>query len=72
MQGCVLPRIIALNDSNDLLTWTVPALSTVDVRNYPVKNSIRWFWLLENPTRAHDNYAKDKRIIKEMLQPALE
>jgi hypothetical protein len=67
-QGCRLPRITALNDPSDLLTWTVPNLPGVEVENYTVKNSTRWFWIIENPTKAHNNYARHKRAIREMLQ----
>jgi hypothetical protein len=56
-----------LNDPSDLLTWTVPALGDIRVENYNVKNSTRWLWLIENPTKAHNNYATDKRAIKDML-----
>lgn len=65
---CTRPRIVALNDPSDLLTWTVPSLSAVDVQNYSVKNATHWFGLFENPTKAHNNYANDKRAIKEMLK----
>jgi hypothetical protein len=64
---CKPPRIVALNDPSDLLTWTVPALGDIHVENYSVKNSTHWLWLFENPTSAHNNYATDKRAIKEML-----
>ena len=67
-QGCRLPRITALNDPSDLLTWTVPNLPGVEVENYTVKNSAHWLWMFENPTKAHNNYSRDKRAIKEMLQ----
>ena len=67
-QGCRPPRITALNDPSDLLTWTVPNLPGVEVENYTVRNSTRWFWFIENPTKAHNNYARDKRAIREMLQ----
>src|SRR5271170_3287156 len=66
-QECKPPRIIALNDPSDLLTWTVPALGDIHVENYSVRNSTHWLWLFENPTSAHSNYATDKRAIKEML-----
>ncbi|HWW23333.1 MAG TPA: hypothetical protein VNY78_05480 [Edaphobacter sp.] len=66
-QECKPPRIVALNDPSDLLTWTVPALSDIHVENYSVRNSTHWLWLFENPTSAHSNYATDKRAIKEML-----
>jgi hypothetical protein len=38
-QECKPPRIVALNDPSDLLTWTVPEISGVDIENYSVKNS---------------------------------
>jgi hypothetical protein len=66
---CRLPKIVALSDPSDLLTWRVPKLTTVDVQNVYVKNGIHWFWLLENPMRAHLNYSSDKRAIQEMLHP---
>jgi len=66
-QECKPPRIVALNDPSDLLTWTVPALGNIRVENYSVKNSTHWLWLFENPNAAHSNYATDKRAIKEML-----
>jgi hypothetical protein len=66
---CRLPKIVALSDPSDLLTWRVPHLTTVDVQNVYVKNGIHWFWLLENPMRAHLNYSSDKRAIREMLHP---
>jgi len=65
--SCAKPKIIALNDPSDLLTWRVPPLQTVDVQNLQVKNALHWFWLIENPTRAHDNYPNDKRTIEQML-----
>jgi hypothetical protein len=64
---CKPPKLIALNDPSDLLTWTVPALGDINVENYTVKNSTHWFWIIESPTKAHSNYATDKRAIKEML-----
>jgi len=64
---CKPPQTTALNDPSDLLTWTVPALGDIRVENYSVKNSTRWLWLIENPTKAHNNYATDKRAIKDML-----
>jgi hypothetical protein len=66
-QECKPPMMIALNDPSDLLTWTVPPLGEIHVVNYSVKNSIRWLGLVESPTKAHSNYATDKRAIKEML-----
>lgn len=65
---CVRPQIIALNDPSDLLTWTVPELTTVDVNNVIVKNARHWFWLFESPTKAHDDYAKNKNVVEKMLK----
>src|SRR5580765_23198 len=67
-QTCERPQIIALNDPSDLLTWTVPELATVEVHNVVVKNSSHWFGLIESPTKAHDNYAKNKNAIGQMLK----
>jgi hypothetical protein len=67
-QTCERPQIVALNDPSDLLTWTVPELETVEVHNVIVKNATHWFWLIESPTKAHDNYARDKSAIREMLK----
>lgn len=66
---CVLPKIVALNDPSDLLTWRVPPLEGIEVRNYNVKNAIHWFWLVEDPTKAHENYQNDKQAIRDMLHP---
>lgn len=67
-QTCVRPQIVALNDPSDLLTWTVPDIATVEVHNLVVKNARHWFWLIESPTKAHDNYAKNKHAIGQMLK----
>jgi hypothetical protein len=67
---CQKPKIIALNDPSDLLTWRVPPLETVDVENLRVKNALHWFGLIEDPTRAHLNYSNDKQTIREMLWPS--
>jgi hypothetical protein len=66
---CTQPRIVALNDASDLLTWTVPDnFRNVTVKNYTVKNATRWLWLIESPTGAHDNYAKKTAAIKNLLE----
>src|SRR5262249_10558480 len=41
-QECQPPRITALNDASDLLTWTIPPLPNVEVKNVTVKNGPRW------------------------------
>ena len=35
---------------------------------HSAKNSTRWFWIIENPNKAHNNYASDKRAIREILR----
>ena len=45
-----------------------PTFLASKFENYTVKNSTRWFWMFENPTKAHNNYSRDKRAIREMLQ----
>jgi len=67
-EGLPPPRIVALNDPSDLLTWTVPDLRTVEVTNLTVKNATHWFGLIENPSKAHDNYARNKTLIAQMLK----
>jgi hypothetical protein len=67
-QECAPPRITALSDPSDLLTWTVPDLQGVKVENWRVKNATRWFGLIENPTLAHNNYARDKRAVRAILR----
>lgn len=69
-EACSKPKIIALNDPSDLLTWRVPPLETVEVENLRVKNALHWFWVIESPTKAHDGYPKDKRAIRQMLHPS--
>ncbi|UWZ82343.1 hypothetical protein [Occallatibacter riparius] len=66
-QECAPPRITALNDPSDLLTWTVPDLEGVKVENWTVKNAPHWLGIIENPTLAHNNYARDKRAVKAIL-----
>jgi hypothetical protein len=67
-EGLPPPRIVALNDPSDLLTWTVPDLRTVEVTNLTVKNATHWFGLIESPNKAHDNYARNKALIAQMLK----
>ena len=69
------PRIVAWSDPSDVLTWTVPEFQTgtgpdvVTVKDRTIKNAPHWLWLFESPTKAHENYAANKRIIQEMLRP---
>ena len=71
-EACRRPKIVALNDPSDLLTWRVPEMEWVEVENISVQNAVHWFGLIEDPTKAHENYAKDKRAIRQMLRPTAE
>jgi hypothetical protein len=57
-------QIVAFSDPSDLLTWRVPELRDVDVFNLNVQNGVHWLWLIESPSAAHDNYAKNKKVIR--------
>lgn len=66
------PRIVAWSDPGDLLTWRLPdtdpsSVNGDDVMNRPAQNATRWFWLLENPEKAHLNYEANKRVIDAMI-----
>lgn len=68
-QPCARPKIVALNDPSDLLTWTVPEqIASVEVQNVMVKNTRHWFWLIASPTKAHNDYAKNKSAVEQMLK----
>ncbi|HEY4010051.1 MAG TPA: hypothetical protein VGM11_07850 [Acidobacteriaceae bacterium] len=62
-----LAQIVAWNDPSDLLTWEVPQICGISVENHSVKNSFSWFGLIESPTKAHDYYGLNKRVVHEML-----
>jgi hypothetical protein len=73
-----LGQIVAWSDPNDLLTWFLgsdfqswqaPPATRILIVNHIVKNATKWFWLLENPESAHDNYAKNPEVIRSLLQP---
>jgi hypothetical protein len=64
-----LSQIVAWSDPNDLLSWQLPDIEGVDVVNLYPKNAIHWLWLFENPLAAHDNYAKNKKVIQALLRP---
>jgi hypothetical protein len=64
-----VPQIVAWSDPSDLLTWTVPPMDPkiALVTNEPVQNAPHWFWLLENPGKAHTTYDQNKRVISVLL-----
>ncbi|HUB50930.1 MAG TPA: hypothetical protein VL986_02100 [Terracidiphilus sp.] len=59
--------IVAWSDPGDLLTWRVPPIDDVEVFNLYAHNAIGWFWLFESPLGAHDNYAKNKAVLRVMF-----
>jgi hypothetical protein len=61
------PQIIAWNDASDLLTWEVPSICGIVVENHTVRNSFNWFGLAEGPTKAHDYYGLNQKVIRGVL-----
>jgi hypothetical protein len=57
-------QVVAWSDPGDLLTWRVPPIGDVNVVNLYVQNAMHWFWLLESPTGAHDDYAENKQVLR--------
>jgi hypothetical protein len=64
-----MQQIVAWSDPNDLLSWQLPDIQGINIVNLHPQNSIRWLWLFENPLAAHDNYAKNKDVIRALLKP---
>lgn len=60
-------QVVAWSDPSDVITFRVPKIGDVDVVNLYVKNAFRWFGLFEGPTSAHDNYAKNKDVLRAMF-----
>lgn len=61
------PQIVAWNDASDLLTWEVPPICGVVVENHTVQNTFNWFGLVEGPTKAHDYYGLNHKVIHGVL-----
>jgi hypothetical protein len=64
-----MQQIVAWSDPNDLLSWQLPDIQGINIVNPYPKNSLHWLWLFENPLTAHDNYAKNKDVIRALLEP---
>jgi hypothetical protein len=65
-----LPQIVAWSDPNDLLSWNVPDIDGVRVKNVSVHNAaFKIPSLLVSPTAAHANYAQNKKILRAIFQP---
>jgi hypothetical protein len=64
------PQIVAWSDPNDLLSWEVPQIEGVHIVNIRVQNSgFKIPPLIESPTGAHANYAKNREVLRLILQP---
>jgi hypothetical protein len=61
-------QVIAWSDPSDLLSWYVPAIEGLVIDNLYVRNTW-WHWLFANPSSAHDNYDKNKTVLRIMLGP---
>jgi broad specificity phosphatase PhoE len=61
-------QVVAWNDPSDVITFLVPRIGDVDVVNLFVQNAHRWFGLFESPTNAHDDYAKNKDVLRVMFE----
>jgi hypothetical protein len=61
-------QVVAWSDPSDVITFRVPRIGDVDVVNLYVKNAFRWFGLFESPTKAHDDYAKKKEVLRVMFE----
>ena len=46
----------------------MPKIEDVIVVNLYVVNSPHWFWLFEDPTKAHDNYVINKHVLELMMK----
>ena len=75
-----LGQIVSWSDPNDLLTWYLGAdfkswqasdQSGILVVNKMVRNAttFNWLWLFENPNPAHNDYAKNRIVIRSLLLP---
>lgn len=73
----IVGKVVAWSDPNDLLSWYLgadfqqwqtPPGNGIEVENHLVKNATRWFWLFENPSTAHDNYALNPAVIRALLK----
>ncbi len=75
--GETVGRVVAWSDPDDVLTWRLgadfqrwetPPASGIRVENRLVRNGVRWFWLVENPESAHDNYARNSKVLRALME----
>jgi hypothetical protein len=60
------PQIVAWSDPSDLLSWCIPAEKPLLITNLYVRNTW-WHWLMANPQAVHDNYDKNKGVLKTIM-----
>jgi hypothetical protein len=60
-------QVVAWSDPSDVITYRVPKIGDVEVVNLYVKNTTRWFGLLESPRKAHAYYAKNIDVLRVMF-----
>jgi hypothetical protein len=61
-------QVVAWSDPSDVITFRVPKIGDVDVVNLYVRNAPRWFGFFEGPAAAHDDYAKNKDVLRVMFK----
>ena len=61
-------QVVAWSDPSDVITFRVPKIGDVDVVNLYVRNAFRWFGLFETPVGAHDDYARNKEVLRAMFK----
>ncbi len=61
-------QVVAWSDPSDVITFRVPKIGDVDVVNLYAQNATRWFGLFASPTKAHDDYAKNKEVLRVMFE----
>jgi hypothetical protein len=62
------PQVVAWSDPSDLLTWRVPQIGDLVIVNLYVRNTW-WRWLFIDPIAVHDNYARNKEVLRTMMLP---
>lgn len=61
-------HLTAFSDPSDLLTWQFPKVGDTEIENCYVRNTF-WRWIIAPPGRAHNNYAKNREVLRIMLHP---
>ncbi len=61
-------QIVAWSDPSDALTWRVPKIGGIEIVNLYVQNAAHLLWLVESPTGAHHNYAKNIHVLRVMFR----